>query len=63
MLGKRRSVVEGCFGSGDKVEQGENAEETRNPSLQSLDDLGKEMGRRGEKADFSGKTIHLVSYT
>lgn len=62
MLGKRRSIVEGCFGSGDKLEQGEDSEETRNSSLQSLDDLGKEMGKRGEKADFSGKTVHLVFY-
>lgn len=69
MLGKRWGTVRGCFGSEpmrreDKLEreQREDSEGTRNSSLQSLGDLGKEMGRRGEKADFLGKT-HLVLYT
>lgn len=68
--GKRWGTVRGCFGSEpmrreDKLErkQREGSEGTRNSSLQSLGDLGKEMGRWGEKADFLGKTTHLVFYT
>ena len=56
MLEKRWGTVRGCFGSEpmrgeDKLEseQQEDSEGTRNSSLQSLGDLGKEMGRREKR--------------
>ena len=55
MLGKRRSIVEGCFGSelmrcGDKLEreQGEDSEEPEIPVYRALMIWGRKWGN-GEK--------------